>query len=317
MQLDLSPEELFKYNGSSPCPKDIDDFWDSSIEEMEAIDPQVELRPVLPWLKSIEAFDLYFTGVGGARIHAKYLRPINTRKAPTVFIFHGYGAKSKDWTACMSYVSQGFCVAALDCRGQGGESQDLGGIVGPTLSGHIIRGLSENSPEKLLYRQIFLDTAQLVRIVEKFEETDEDRLYATGDSQGGALTLVCAALSPQIKKAASIYPFLSDYRRVYELDRTEFAYAELKEYFRRFDPRHEREDEIFMNLGYIDIQNIVKRIKAEVLMFTGLMDEECPPSTQFAAYNKIQSEKRALFYPEFGHEYLSDSNEIILEWFMK
>jgi cephalosporin-C deacetylase-like acetyl esterase len=36
-------------------------------------------------------------------------------------------------------------------------------------------------------------------------------------------------------------------------------------------------------------QNLAPRIKAEVVMFTGLMDAICPPSTQFAAYNKIES----------------------------
>ena len=32
------------------------------------------------------------------------------------------------------------------------------------------------------------------------------------------------------------------------------------------------------------------------------MDTVCPPSTQFAAYNKIMSSKSMLTYPDFGHE---------------
>ena len=101
------------------------------------------------------------------------------------------------------------------------------------------------------------------------------------------------------------------------MDMNERAYRELKDYFRHFDPRHEREDEIFNRLGYIDVQNIAKRIKAEVLMFTGLMDNVCPPSTQFAAFNKITSNKKVIFYPEFGHEGLPDSSEIAMEWFLQ
>jgi len=42
------------------------------------------------------------------------------------------------------------------------------------------------------------------------------------------------------------------------------------------------------------------RVKAKVLMGTGLMDSICPPSTQFAAYNKINSEKMLKIYPDFG-----------------
>lgn len=49
-------------------------------------------------------------------------------------------------------------------------------------------------------------------------------------------------------------------------------------------------------------------------MFTGLMDDVCPPFTQFAVYNKIETEKKVLFYPDYGHEYLPDSEEIMLAW---
>ena len=80
------------------------------------------------------------------------------------------------------------------------------------------------------------------------------------------------------------------------------AYTELRDYFRAFDPRHEREDEIFTRLGYVDVQFLAPRLKAKALMITGLMDTVCPPSTQFAAYNKITAPKDVLIYPDFGHE---------------
>jgi cephalosporin-C deacetylase len=37
-------------------------------------------------------------------------------------------------------------------------------------------------------------------------------------------------------------------------------------------------------------------------MAVGLMDQICPPSSQFAAYNKIISPKSLVVYPDFGHE---------------
>ena len=73
--------------------------------------------------------------------------------------------------------------------------------------------------------------------------------------------------------------------------------------------QHEREREIFTTLGYVDCQHLAKRIRAEVMMGTGLMDTICPPSTQFAAYNKITSPKRMELYPDFGHEGLSGIDE--------
>jgi cephalosporin-C deacetylase len=265
-------------------------------------------------------YHLHFTGVGGARIHAKLLHPVNsTHPHPAVLLFHGYKGDSGDWSDKLSYISEGFTIAALDCRGQAGLSQDRGIVAGNTQHGHIIRGLEDalrGSPEKLLFRQIFLDAAQLARIVMEMPDVDANRVGATGASQGGALTIASAALEPRIKRAAPVYPFLSDYKRVWEMDQAKDAYLELQEYFRQSDPTHRFEDSVFEKLGYIDIQFLASRIQAEVLWGIGLMDTVCPPSTQFAAYNKIVTPKTMTIYPDFGHEPLPGLNDQVFQFMM-
>jgi cephalosporin-C deacetylase len=304
-------EQLQAYQGCSPRPADFDAYWDAALAEMHAVDPQVELVPYAMNAPFAECFDLYFTGVGGARIHAKYLRPKAAAALhPAVLQFHGYSGSAGEWVDKLSYVAQGFSVAALDCRGQAGQSEDVGGVKGNTLNGHIIRGL-DGEPEDLLFRQIYLDTAQLAGLVMDMPEVDAGRVGAFGGSQGGGLTLACVALEPRIVRAAPLFPFLCDYRRVWEMDLAVAAYDELRIYFRNFDPRHEREEAIFTRLGYIDVQFLAPRIRAEVLMGVGLMDTICPPSTQFAAYNKITSKKQLKIYPDFGHEGLPEMNDII------
>jgi cephalosporin-C deacetylase len=306
--IDMPMEKLKTYQGVTPCPSDLDEFWNRSLEEMYQIDPQLELVPADFQVDFAECFDMFFTGVEGARVHAKLLRPKNVKTPhPAVLQFHGYSGDCGDWGSKLGLVAQGMTVAALDCRGQGGISEDVGGVKGWTLRGHFIRGLDNalnGHPEKLLFRNIFLDTAQMAKIVMEMPDVDEKRVGAMGGSQGGGLTLACASLVPEIKYAAPDFPFLTDYRRVWEMDLDVGAYDELRVFFRKFDPQHKRENEIFETLGYIDIQNLTKRIKAKVFMGTGLMDITCPPSTQFAAYNKIQSEKSVEIYPDFGHEIL-------------
>lgn len=314
--LDMPLDKLLTYQGRNPKPADFDAFWDRSVAEMRAKAPRVELTPAKFRATGAECFDLWFTGVGGARVHAKFLRPRERKgKLPAVLLFHGYSGSSGDWFDKLAWVAEGYCVAALDCRGQGGQSEDVGGVKGTTLRGHIVRGLEPGQPpEKLLYRDIFLDTAQLARIVMGFDEVDPARVGAMGGSQGGALTLACAALEPSVKLAAPIYPFLCDYRRVWEMDLARDAYDELKTWFRHFDPRHEREDEVFTRLGYIDCQHLAPRIRARTLMAVGLMDAICPPSTQFAAYNRITAPKDTVIYPDFGHEGLPGLPDRIREF---
>jgi cephalosporin-C deacetylase len=280
--IDMPLEELKKYQGITPCPNDFDEFWDLSVDEMRAVDANIELIPSEFQVSYATCYDLFFTGVHGARIHAKYLKPKNiVGPHPAVLQFHGYSGNVGDWTDKLPYAAMGYSVFAMDCRGQGGLSEDVGGVKGNTLFGHIVKGL-DDKPQNLLFRQIFLDTAQLAQIAMSMEEVDEERVGAMGGSQGGGLTIACAALEPRVKKLAPTHPFLSDYRRVWEMDLGKRAYVGLTDYFRRFDPLHEREQDVFMKLGYIDIQNLAKRIKGEVLLATGLMDTICPPSSQFA-----------------------------------
>ncbi len=312
--IDLPFEQLLRYEGRNPRPADFDRYWDDALAEMRAIDPQVELTPHPLGSRFAECFHLRFTGVGGARVYAKYLRPRNlVAPGPAVLLFHGYSGSSGDWQDKLALVSQGYSVAALDCRGQGGLSEDVGGVQGPTLRGHIIRGLIDG-PEKLYYRSVFLDTAQLARIVMGFPEVDPNRVAAAGGSQGGGLTLACAALEPRIVKAAPTFPFLCDYRRVWEMDLAKGAYEEISTFLRQFDPLHARADLWWERLGYIDCQHLAPRIRARVSMPVGLMDTICPPSTQFAAYNKIVSPKDLLVYPDYGHEGLPGASDHVFEF---
>lgn len=301
--IDMPLDQLRDYHGTNPRPADFDEYWETGLAEMRAVSPELELREADFQTPFARCYDMFFTGVGGARIHAKLLSPTTGKRGPGLVLFHGYTGNAGDWYDKLPYVAAGFTVAALDCRGQAGLSEDVGGIRGNTQSGHIIRGLSD-APEKLLFRQIFLDTAELAALIMAMDQVDETRVAAAGGSQGGGLTVACAALEPRICRAVPTFPFLSDYRRVWNLDLAERAYREIRDYFRRFDPTHRLEEDIFTRLGYIDVQHLANRIRGEVLMATGLMDDVCPPSTQFAIYNKISSTKQMEIYPDYGHENL-------------
>lgn len=301
--IDMPLEQLKSYSGTNPRPDDFDQYWDQALAEMNAIEPNVDLVLAEFQVDFADCYQMYFTGVKGARIHAKLARPKNiSGKLPALLKFHGYTGSSGNWFDLLPYVASGFVVAALDVRGQGGLSEDVGGHSGTTHWGHIIRGL-DGDPNNLLFRHIFLDTAQLAQIVAGMPEVDPERIGAIGGSQGGGLALACSGLAA-MKRTAIEFPFLTDYKRVWEMDLAKDAYQELQTYFRHHDPLHQREDELFTKLGYIDVQHLAPRIEADVLMAVGLMDTVCPPSTQFAAYNKIPSPKSLAIYPDFGHEEL-------------
>jgi cephalosporin-C deacetylase len=49
-------------------------------------------------------------------------------------------------------------------------------------------------------------------------------------------------------------------------------------------------------------------------MGAGLMDTICPPSTQFAAYNKIRSKKSLKLYPDYGHEMPPGYEDLVFQF---
>ena len=312
--IDMPLAKLKEYKGRNPRPADFDDYWDSSLEELKSICPNPKFNPHELPSNISDSFELTFDSTRKARIYAKFMKPKSiTGKVPAVLIFHGLSGSSPEWSDLIKFVSQGYVVAALDTRGQGGYSEDAGGVPGTTYTTPFMRGF-DGEPKDLHCRDLFLDTAQLARVIMDLEYVDETRVAVTGGSQGGALSLACASLVPEIKLCAPTYPYLCDYKRVWEMDLAKGAYEGIRYYLRSFDPTHERIDEFFTKLGYIDLQFLAPRIKAKVYMSTGLMDTTCPPSTQFAAFNKITADKKVEIYPDFGHEGLKGADERIYKF---
>lgn len=297
-------KEYFSYKGSGMKPEDFDAFWDEKIENLENYPLTYTAEKVDFPSRIASCYQLVFDGVDGAKITCQLLKPKHTSgKRPGMLLFHGYHVNSGDYSDKIGWVAEGYVVLAMDCRGQGGLSENREtSVKGSALKGFVIRGVEEGK-DHLYYTKVFMDTVMASRILMDLDEVDEEDISVQGSSQGGALALVCASLEPRIKKVAVHHPFLGDYRMAYTLDVQSSAYEELYYWFRFRDPLHEREDYFFQTLEYIDIQHFVSRIKASVIMVTGLADTVCFPITQFAVYNKLNCAKKVLILPEYGHEH--------------
>ena len=61
-------------------------------------------------------------------------------------------------------------------------------------------------------------------------------------------------------------------------------------------------DTIFKTLSYFDGVNFASRARCEGLFSVGLMDDLCPPSTVFAAYNRFKGKKEMVVYEFNQHD---------------
>lgn len=292
--------EMKSYTGRQEVPSDFDEFWDQNLSKLSS-SYEYKLTPMDFGLPNLDCYELRFKGTNDATVFAKCVFPKNKSNIPVVFTFHGYMGQSPDWSDLFQYPAVGYGIVAMDVRGQQGKSTDPQSVIGNTVKGQIIRGATAGR-DQLFFKDVYLDVYSIVEIIASLSFVDETNLSVFGGSQGGALSLVAAALNPRIKRAAVFYPFLSDFKRVLEVGNRDEPYDELFRYFKFSDPFHKTEDTILHTLSYIDVKNMAHRIKASVKLFTGLEDQVCFPSTQFAMFNRLSCEKEMVLLPEYGHE---------------
>jgi cephalosporin-C deacetylase len=107
-----------------------------------------------------------------------------------------------------------------------------------------------------------------------------------------------AGLVPDVVAAMPDVPFLCHYRRATEIVDT-YPYKEIAEFCH---VHRDKVETVFHTLAYFDGLNFAARAKAKSLFSVALMDEVCPPSTVYAAYNHWAGEKEIRVYPYNGHE---------------
>lgn len=356
--------QLEAYTGTNPIPEDFDAFWAERMAEADAVDLDWELSEsdAVPQYPTCRYLDLWFRGMRGARLYAKVLMPTaqltGTDVVPVVLRFHGYPGRTRSWLENSSFAGMGFCDITMDNPGQGGRSEDVGGFVGTTVSGHLVTGL-DGAPQNLYYVRLHQDIRILCRVVRELAKQgmqirggslhssggfldsdsiggvapssssdspdlaskalpglDLSHVCVYGDSQGGGVGLATCALNPDLITCAGIlYPFLSDFRRVWELGADQIAYEGIRYYSRWFDADGTGASEAFRKLGYIDTLSFAHLVRCPVLFGTGLADVVCPPETQFAVYNALAGSKRHLLYPDFGHEEIQAFDDELIRFF--
>ena len=159
----------------------------------------------------------------------------------------------------------------------------------------IDRGLG--AKETFYYRGAFADAKRAVDFVASLDRADADHIVALGESQGGALTFVAAALDDRIKAIGPAVPFLGDYP-----DYAKIVFWPVHEVFEQADKEEIDRAELFKMLSYFDVKNFAPRIHCPVYMAFGLQDPTCPPHTNFSIYNNLGTkDKRYYCVPECGH----------------
>jgi cephalosporin-C deacetylase len=302
-RVDLSLEELRRYSPTVAEPADFDDFWRSTLEDVEAHDLDVRRTPVSTPYRTLEVHDVTFTGFGGDRIRAWEVRSLAApdTRLPAVVEFIGYNGGRDLPGASASWANAGYVHLLVDTRGQGSEWGGGGSTpdphgAGPHVPGFLTSGIED--PRGYYYRRVFTDAVRAVEAVRTSPSVDPDAVAVQGISQGGGITLAASGLAPGLVAVMPDVPFLCHFERAVDVCDQQ-PYVELTRYLAVHRASVET---VFGTLGYFDAVNHARRATAPALFSVGLMDKTCPPSTVFAAYSAYAGPKDIVVYPYNDHE---------------
>ena len=149
----------------------------------------------------------------------------------------------------------------------------------PSYPGYMTRGIGD--PATYYYRRVYTDGVRAVEAARSHPAIDPAQVAVSGGSQGGGISIAVAGLVPDLVASLPDVPFLCHFRRATEI--TDAApYAEIISYLR---VHRDKLDRVFNTLSYFDGVNFASRATCRALFSVGLMDQICPPSTVFAAFN--------------------------------
>lgn len=313
---DLPLDELRDYRPVVRRPDDFDEFWASTLEEARSFPLNATAEPVENNVTLIDSYDVTFAGFGGHPIKGWMHVPAGANgPLPTVIQYHGYtGGRGMAWENHL-YAEAGYAHLTLDTRGQG--SRAVGATPDPTadagastVPGLMTKGIME--PATYYYRRVYTDAVRAVDAARSLDLVDADRVVVTGRSQGGGMAIAAAGLAAGLLGAMPDVPFLCQFERAVGKTDQE-PYSELVTYLARY---RDRVDRVFDTLSYFDGVNLAARATAPGFFSVALMDEICPPSTVFAAYNAWGHEESAIeVYPYNQHEGGEEHHQLKqLEW---
>lgn len=300
---DMPLEELQKYQPQRTDAPDFDAFWQATLAEARSHPLNATFTPCDSGLTVLEAFDVSYSGYGGQTIKAWLILPRQRAgKLPCVVEYIGYGGGRGLPIEWLHYASAGFAHLIMDTRGQGsswrtGDTPDLESDGGNAqFPGFMTRGVLD--PKTYFYRRVYTDAVRAVEAARAHPAVDPARVAVTGGSQGGAITVAVSGLEPTVAAAMPDVPFLCHFKRA----TTIIGNAPYNEISKYLQVHRDKVQTVFNTLSYFDGMNLAARAGMPSLWSVGLMDDICPPSTVYAAYNHYTGPKEIEVYEFNNHE---------------
>jgi cephalosporin-C deacetylase-like acetyl esterase len=284
-------------------PKDFDSFWTGAIAEARKtpLDATAKLLPDR-CTSDRNVYEVSFQNERrGSRMYGILCVPAKEGRYPAVLQVPGAGVRP------YSGANYGEGVITLEI-GIHGIPVTLPQVVYNNLASGALSNYwtyNINDRDASYYKRVYLGCIRAVDFIFSLPEFDGKNVGVAGSSQGGALSIVTAALDPRIRFLAPTHPALCDHAGFLKKRAGGWPH-----YFYRNQPKPGELEA----LAYYDVVNFARRLKVPGLYTWGFNDDVCPPTSMHAAYNVITAPKMFKPFLDTGHWFYPEENRLIFEW---
>ena len=314
MKVGFSVDEIRPYVKE---PADFTDFWNKNIADMRAFPLSYTREKADEYCT--DKVDCYLLKIQLNKqrqsVYAYLFYPKNAQKGkhPVVLCPPGAGIKTIKEPLRHKYYTENGCIRmemeihGLDPRLPKETFDDITRAFNGRENGYLYNGLED--PDRYYMKRVYLALVRCLDLLTGLPEWDGRNVIVQGGSQGGALSIVAAALDGRVTQCIVNHPALSD-MAAYAAGHTG-GYPHFNKVKGMFNDRTMR------TMAYYDVVNFARHVKADTYMTWGYNDDTCPPTTSYAVWNTLTCPKEALITPVNEHWTSDDTEYRQMEWMLK
>lgn len=310
----FDPEQIASF---TPMPDDFDRFWQQALKEARRVPLEPQYTPIPEATTEQFVTRLVRLHVGKNKWMQGYLTmpvskdsSLNIKRYPVVLVPPGAGSQK---ISPSDYFPREGCIylkIEIHDNDQLLPDDEYNRLRQQKCDGYPTRGIS--SPDSFYYKDVYVGCARAVDFLCSLPEWDGRNVIVTGGSQGGALTIVTAALSDKVTLCAPFYPALCDLMGF--LHQRAGGWPKYFTDYSRDSRVNIPQEQAVETLKYFDVVNFARRLRVPTFMSWGYSDDTCSPTSVWAAWNAIMAPKEKDVTPTSGHWRFSSSQAKCLSW---
>ena len=282
-------------------PSDFQSFWDAQLAELKKFPLKYTKEPAHEY--DTDKADCFLLKLEVNKQHQciyAYLFIPKGKKAgecPVVLCPPGAGVKTIKEPLRHRYYADNGCIRmemeihGLDPRMTAEQFKEISNALNTGANGYLVQGIDNR--DHYYMRHVYLGLVRAIDFLTSLPEWDGKNVAVQGGSQGGALSIVAAALDKRVTLCCVNHPALADMAGYSEKGRTG-GYPHLNK-------DNMLTEQNIKTLAYYDVVNFARHITCPVRMTWGYNDSTCPPTTSYAVWNTLKCEKSALLTPVNEH----------------